>query len=80
MNHLALMEAENAYTPKHHIMVHLLFMSWFFGNPKSYSAWLSEAKNKTLKLACRETSQATFESSVLLRMRELLAVKKRRAP
>jgi len=76
---MALMEPEDAFTPKHHILVHLLFRSSFFGNPKSYATWLSEANNKTLKLACRETSQATFESSVLLRMQALLAAKKRRA-
>ena len=77
---MALMEPESAFTPKHHIVFHLLLRSDFFGNPKGYSAWLSEAKNKVLKLACRETSQATFESSVLLRMQELLAPRKRELP
>ena len=79
--HMALMEPEDAFTPRHHIVFHMLDRIWFFGNPRWYSTWESEAKNKVLKLACRDTSQATFEQSVLLRMSELLKPsKKRRAP
>ena len=78
--HMALMEPEGVFIPKHHIILHLLLRSDFFGNPKCYSAWLSEAKNRLLKQACRDTSQATFDASVLLRMQKLLLLKKRPAP
>lgn len=40
-------------TPKRHIVAHLLEKSTFLGNPRRHAAWLDEALNKYLKLACR---------------------------
>jgi hypothetical protein len=44
----------------------------YHGNPKLYATWLDEALNKVLKASCRQTSQSTFERSVLFRMRYML--------
>ena len=48
------------------------------GNPQAYATWLDEALNKTLKAACRQQSQATFERAVLLRMEKLISQKRAR--
>ena len=58
---------------KHHLMFHPLYRAASLGNPRLYSSWLSEAKNKVLKMACRQVSQATFEATVLFRMRAALS-------
>ena len=71
--HLQCMASEEAFVPKHHLMVHLLHRSGYFGNPRFYSEWLDESLNKTLKSACRLTSQSTFENSVLTRMQSILS-------
>ena len=71
--HVALMTPFEAFLPKHHIMWHLIANIGLHGNPSWYSAWLDESLNKVLKSACRNVSQMTFEASVLLNMRELLA-------
>jgi hypothetical protein len=71
--HIACMEPEDAYTPKHHILFHLLYRSDYLGNPRHYASWQSEAKNKLLKASCRNVSQATFEATVLFRMKSVLA-------
>ncbi len=72
--HIALMVEYNCYLPKHHMMYHLIGSLAANGNPDWYSNWVDETLNKTLKATCRHVSQQTFEASVLLRMRELLAV------
>ena len=76
--HMTCMEAAEAYTPKHHLMFHPLYMAASLGNPRLYSSWLSEAKNKVLKMACRQVSQATFEATVLFRMRAALQKTRKR--
>jgi hypothetical protein len=68
---------EQGCTPKFHIVFHLIFDISFFGNPSLYATWYDEALNKLLKSTCRQTSQSTFERSVLIRMRELLSKLKR---
>ena len=71
--HISLMRDVGDFIPKHHLMWHMLENLGFQGNPLHYACWLDEALNKVLKAACRDTSQATFEGSVLMRMRYLLA-------
>lgn len=71
--HVALMLPFEAYTPKHHLCFHLLGNLAEHGNPLYYSNWEDETQNRVLKQACRLASQTTFESSTLLRMREILA-------
>ena len=58
--------------PKRHILLHMLRQMPVQGNPKRYANWYDETLNRLLKLACRTTSQLTFETSVLLRMQVLL--------
>jgi hypothetical protein len=76
--HMACMEPDDMYTPKHHILFHLLFRSCQLGNPKYYASWQSEAKNKVLKMSCRAVSQATFSATVLFRMKHVLAKEQKR--
>jgi hypothetical protein len=70
--HIALMAPFGVYTPKHHIIYHLLEKIGYQGNPREYACWLDESLNRQLKGACRNVSQATFEHSVLLAMRDLM--------
>ena len=72
VRHMALMVPFECFTPKHHILYHLLVKTGVQGNPLAYSTWLDESLNKTLKQACKNASAATFYPSVLLRMRDLL--------
>ena len=58
--------------PKRHQCVHMVLKMPVFGNPRFYANWRDEGDNSTLKRACRELSQATFEQSLLLRMPQLL--------
>ena len=76
--HLECMRPEECFTPKHHLMIHLLHRSGYFGNPRFYANWLDENLNKTLKSACRLTSQATFENSVLTRKQSILSSSSRK--
>ncbi len=61
------------FTPKHHICYHLIANTPKHGNPVAYANWLDEALNKSLKACCRFVSQRGFETSVLLRMRDILS-------
>ena len=56
------------HIPKRHAALHLLGRMAYMGSPRMYANWFDESLNRTLKLACRTTSQVTFEESVLLRM------------
>ena len=70
---------EGLYTPKRHVIVHMLQGMMWFGNPRFYANWEDESLNKTLKKACRLVSQTTFEPGVLLRMPEIMRLNKKRA-
>jgi hypothetical protein len=70
--YIGLMEEDDIFTPKNHLVFHLLDRLEFQGNCKIYATWLDEGLNKTLKMVCRQTSQATFEQSVLVRMYRVL--------
>ena len=59
-------------TPKRHLVLHMLRMIPTAGNPRRYACWLDESLNRLLKASCRTISQATFDTSVLTAMRELL--------
>ena len=74
---MALMAPEDAFRPKHHLMWHLLERLPIHGAPKLYACWKDESLNKLLKACCRQTSQLTFEASVLSRMNQLLTPNKR---
>lgn len=58
--------------PKRHQCVHMLLKIPLFGNPRFYANWTDETNNKLLKRATRETSQASFEQCLLLRMPRVL--------
>ena len=70
--HIAMMSVFSCFTPKHHLVFHLLFRQGAQGNPAKYSTWLDESLNKVLKQACKNACSAKFDQSILLRMRELL--------
>ena len=69
---MVLMEPYDAFTPKHHMVYHLLGNLAFFGNPRLYSTWFDESLNKLFKRVCKDTNQYNFEKAILLRMRRLL--------
>ncbi len=70
--HVALMEEDDCYVPKHHILFHLIANMAYQGNPKLYATWIDEPLDKTLKACCRRVSQATFVRQVLFHMRDVL--------
>ena len=69
---MALLQGRNAFTPKHHWAFHLVHSIQRQGNPAFYATWMDESLNKVLKGCCRQTAQSTFETSVLVRMGEVL--------
>ena len=71
-----MMDCEDCYLPKHHLIVHPILESLEKGNPWFYAAWLDESLNKDLKRACKDASQLTFEYVVLNKMREILKAKR----
>ena len=66
------MTVDELTTPKRHLGIHLFWNVSHFGNPRLYATWKDEALNKTLKAACQQQSQATFEVRVLGHMTQLL--------
>lgn len=65
-------DMDKLITPKRHMVTHVIARSAKQGNPRRYANWMDESLNRDLKLACRQLSQATFEKSVLLRMKYIL--------
>lgn len=63
-------DIDELHIPKRHLVAHLLAKMHWMGNPTKYACWMDESDNKILKKSCRLCSQVSFESSVLLRMRE----------
>ena len=63
---------EGSLIPKRHLVVHMLQQLPSQGNPRQYANWLDESLNKTLRACCRQLSQATFESALLVNMEEIL--------
>ena len=61
---------EGMQIPKKHQCMHLLRDIPWFGNPRLYSNRTDESLNKLLKSFCRLVSQGTFDSFLLLRMRD----------
>jgi len=72
IKHMALIAPFQCYIPKRHLTYHLLANIHYFGNPVKYATWRDEALNKVLKKACKNSSVFKFDSTVLLRMRDLL--------
>ena len=60
----------DCFTPKHHLMFHLIHRTNFQGNPTKYATWLDESLNKQLKQCCKHASMITFERVVLLKARD----------
>ena len=65
-------DLEDCDIPKRHQALHLVLDMPYKGNAKDAANWVDESDNRTLKAACRLTSQLTFESSLLLRMPHLV--------
>ena len=70
--HQAIMEAHDVFAPKHHLMFHLILRAVVHGNPWLDATFLDESLNKELKQCCRYAHQARFESTVLLKITEVL--------
>ena len=70
--HMQIMRPWDQFVPKHHVIFHALQQTMEKGNPWFYSSWLNESLNKQLKHACKDLSQATFETTLLIKMREIL--------
>jgi hypothetical protein len=66
--HLSLIRDLGVFTPKHHLMLHMILRAPFFGNPWSHHTFLDESLNKQLKAVCRLCHQLTFDSTVLIKM------------
>ena len=70
--HMAIMQDHDVFSPKHHLMFHLVMRSVVHGNPWMDATFLDESLNKELKQCCRFSHQATFEYTVLLKITEVL--------
>jgi len=77
MEHVRLMAPEDSFIPKHHLFVHLLSKIGELGNPRMFATWEDEACNRQLKACARNVSQATFESTMITRMQEVLRGERR---
>ena len=64
--------------PKHHLMLHMLALVWWHGNPLSYSTWLDESLNTDLKKTLRNCHQHCFESSAFAKMEDVLSRRAKR--
>ena len=60
------------YTPKHHLVFHMIIRSDLHGNPWLDATFIDESLNKELKQCCRLSHQVTFEWSVLVKVEEVL--------
>ena len=58
--------------PKHHLMLHMLIMIKWHGNPLAYSTWLDESLNKDLKKTLRNCHQHCFEPTAFAKMNDVL--------
>ena len=77
---VALMVPFQVFAPKVHIMSHLLARQKQMGNPLAYANFWDEELNRTLKASCKNCAQVVFETSVLLRLRDLMASPARKRP
>ena len=69
---LRLMRSFNAFTPKFHMMYHVVQRSLAMGNPLTYAVFYDEGLNKTLKQALRNCHQLAFEHMAMVKMAEVL--------
>lgn len=71
-NWMACAEELSAYTPKAHLMYHLILRSLRMGNPVNYSAFTDESLNRTLRDCLRLCHQRNFELLGMLKVTALL--------
>ena len=74
--HMELMKPYDSFTPKHHAMIHPIVDTMTKGNPNMIAAWYGESLNKNLKENCRYASQISFEETILIKMQEVLKIKR----
>lgn len=70
--HMAIMRDQDVFVPKHHLTFHMIMRAVLHGNPWLDATFLDESLNKELKRCCRFAHQATFESTVILKITEVL--------
>ena len=68
-------DVQELQMPKRHLCTHMLVRASFFGSPVLYACWEDESLNRNFKMSCRIVSQMTFESFLLLRMREAMRIR-----
>jgi len=72
LQHLTAIRDLDIQLPKHHMWTHMVKRAYYNGNPRMCANFYNEHLNKPLKAACRNASQATFESTVLFKMQGAL--------
>jgi len=78
IHHCVLMRPFEFFTPKHHLMIHLILRAEILGNPRYSATWLDESLNKAVKACVKFCSQLTFDSRAFERLHTHLAELSRR--
>ena len=71
-NWMAIAEELEAWTPKAHLMYHLIIKSVRQGNPLRYQVFADESLNRILRDALRLCHQTRFEQLGMVKMQEIL--------
>ena len=71
-------DAGMAFKPKMHIIGHLIYASWFTGNPDWFATWKDEGQNKVLADVARSAHSSLFEIRVLVNLEAEAELKKRK--
>lgn len=72
-SYLTMARPLGSFTPKAHLMIHMILRASALGNPTSYSTFLDESLNSRLKSVLRFVHQANFERLGLLKLNEALS-------
>ena len=70
---MKVVEPLEMYTPKFHLMYHLVRRLAFQGNALLYQTFVDESLNKTLKKVLRLCHQCAFERMALVKLAEALS-------
>ena len=70
--HVALMSDYGVFTPKSHLMAHVIHRAPTHGNPWLYACFLDEGLNKQLKSCLRLCHQANFEAMAFVKIEQTL--------
>lgn len=65
-------DADLPWTPKMHLMLHLVHQCREFGNPRAVATWLDEGLNRQLAAVCKTSHALVWHRRVLATMSHLL--------